>query len=249
MTRTTVKVKGHDTSAHSLNIASGSTGYGHPGARPRIRLNKNQVIRLSDVEHAAEQERRLVATRREHRALEELRLPAAGMDLDDRIDDYEEAILRGDARMDISAAGEVPLGDLLHPNELSEMYAAYLSKHGSCVRKRNHRGRGKLIVDGFEAQIQDIADAWEAWELFAEENGPDAKFMVPEGATVQSEMSVYVIDIFGTALSPRPWYDRGFAPAPHTSPPWCLPPAPSTPFTRSICAALGEAQATAAGWK
>ncbi|KAJ7021130.1 hypothetical protein C8F04DRAFT_1274121 [Mycena alexandri] len=95
------------------------------------------------------------------RALEELRLPAAGMDLDldDGINDYEAAIL-------------------------------------NCVRKRNCRGRGKLIVDGYEAQIQDFADAWEAWELFAEENGPDAKFMLPEGAAVQSEMSVYIIDIF-----------------------------------------------------
>ncbi|KAJ7026529.1 hypothetical protein C8F04DRAFT_1268048 [Mycena alexandri] len=137
----------------------------------------------------------LLQTRRERRALEELRLPAAGMDLD-LDDDYEAAILRGDTRMDISAAGEVPLGDMLHPSELSEMYSAYLSKHGNRVRKRNRRGRGKLIVDGFEAQIKDFADAWEAWELFAEENGPDAKFMPPEGAAVQSEMSVYVIDIF-----------------------------------------------------
>ncbi|KAJ7750584.1 hypothetical protein B0H16DRAFT_1724512 [Mycena metata] len=215
MTRTVGKVKGRDTSAHSLNIASGSTGYGRPGARPRIRLNKNQAIRLSDAEHAAEKERRLVASRRERRALEELRLPAAGMDLDDRIDDYEEAILRGDAQMDISAAGEVPLGDLLHPNELSEMYAAYLSKHGSRVRKRNRRGRGKLIVDGFEAQIQDIADTWEAWELFAEENGPNAKFMAPEGATVQSEMSVYVIDIFEGRWASVPFFagDSTIAPS------------------------------------
>ncbi|KAJ7734258.1 hypothetical protein B0H16DRAFT_1664996 [Mycena metata] len=53
------------------------------------------------------------------------------LDLDDGIDDYEAAILRGDARMDIAAAGEVPLGDLLHANELSEMYAAYLAKHGT----------------------------------------------------------------------------------------------------------------------
>ncbi|KAJ7022892.1 hypothetical protein C8F04DRAFT_1272086 [Mycena alexandri] len=192
------RVKGRGNSSHSLHIASGSTAYGRPGARPRISLNKSQAIRLSDAEHAAEKERRLVATRRERRALEELRLPAAGMDLDldDGINDYEAAILRGDTRMDISAAGEVPLGDMLHPSELSEMYSAYLSKHGNRVRKRNRRGRGKLIVDGFEAQIQDFADAWEAWELFAEENGPDAKFMPPEGAAVQSEMSVYVIDIF-----------------------------------------------------
>ncbi|KAJ7745311.1 hypothetical protein B0H16DRAFT_1692986 [Mycena metata] len=200
MTRTKGKVKGRDNSAHSLHIASGSTAYSRPGACPRISLNKTQVILLSDAEHAAQKEQCLVATRRERRALKELRLPAAGMDLDldNGIDDYEEAILRGDARMDISAAGEVPLGDLLHANELSEMYAAYLAKHGNCVRKRNRHGRGKLIVDGFEAQIQDIADAWEAWELFAEENGPDAKFMPPEGAAVQGEMSVYAINMFAT---------------------------------------------------
>ncbi|KAJ7037074.1 hypothetical protein C8F04DRAFT_1257305 [Mycena alexandri] len=183
MTSSKGRVKGRDNSAHSLHIASGSTAYGRPGARPRISLNKSQAIRLSDAEHAAEKERRLVATRRERRALEELRLPAAGMDLD-LDDDYEAAILRGDTRMDISAAGEVPLGDMLHPSELSEMYSAYLSKHGNRVRKRNRRGRGKLIVDGFEVQIKDFADAWEAWELFAEENGPDAKFIV-DGFEVQ----------------------------------------------------------------
>ncbi|KAJ7021959.1 hypothetical protein C8F04DRAFT_1312196 [Mycena alexandri] len=53
------------------------------------------------------------------------------LDLDDGINDYEAAILRGNTRMDISAAGEVPLGDMLHPSELSEMYSAYLSKHGT----------------------------------------------------------------------------------------------------------------------
>ncbi|KAF7307925.1 hypothetical protein MKEN_01153400 [Mycena kentingensis (nom. inval.)] len=82
----------------------------------------------------------------------------------------------------------------------ANMYAVYLGKKWR--RRRNRRDRTRLIVDGFERQIQDIADSFESWELYVEENGVDATYALPEDARVQSVRSIYVVDLFQERLVP-----------------------------------------------
>jgi|ERR1700761_8747780 len=144
------RVNGRSSSAQAVHIPEGQGRSTHrrPGARPRQVLSKSAAVRRSDIEHAAKKQRLLrkwlhlklylhtyrlpVASRRERHVLAELQLGSrASMDVDGN-DDYDAAAMRGDVRMDISAAGEVHLGDRLAPHGLSEMYAAYLAKH-RCV--------------------------------------------------------------------------------------------------------------------
>lgn len=71
----------------------------------------------------------LASTRRQLKVLRGIQNHVE-MDVDDAADDYDAAILRGDVEMDISAGGEVPLSAPPEPQDLNEMYAAYLLKRG-----------------------------------------------------------------------------------------------------------------------
>ena len=61
--------------------------------------------------------------------------------------------------------------------------------------RRDRRGRRQLIVDGFERQIDNIADRFEDWELFVEDNGVEAKY-TPPADQAQVGRAIYVVDMF-----------------------------------------------------
>lgn len=45
-------------------------------------------------------------------------------------------------------------------------------------------------------QIEEIADAFEAWELWAEAHGIDARYQRPTDSMLQDERDIYVVDLF-----------------------------------------------------
>ncbi|KAJ7045037.1 hypothetical protein C8F04DRAFT_1343516 [Mycena alexandri] len=122
-----------------------------PWARPRISLNKSEVICLSDAEYAVEKERCL--------------------------------------------GPSTSSGSLLLEWTWTWTTASTILRQQSCEATL---GWTFQPLERFLWAIFSIQMSLEAWELFAKENGPNAKFMPPETAAVQGKMSVYVIDIFAT---------------------------------------------------
>ncbi|KAF7323820.1 hypothetical protein MKEN_00603300 [Mycena kentingensis (nom. inval.)] len=113
------------------------------------------------------------------------------------MDTHEDEVLRGETQMDISAEGEVRPGADLDGYEMYEEVAAH---HGRTAkrrrvdrRKRWHRSQ--LIVDGFGPQMANVADAYEDFELFRSQHGPYHPYTPPEGAIIDSQREIFVVDV------------------------------------------------------
>ncbi|KAF7325532.1 hypothetical protein MKEN_00402500 [Mycena kentingensis (nom. inval.)] len=119
-------------------------------------------------------------------------------DNDDReyepMDTFADDILQGNSRVEISAAGEETLG--------GEIYGAVAANHQRTHRRRQRKDerkrwkRSELIYRGFTPQMEAIANAWESFELWQHENGPNARYSLPEGATPDgAPRRIFVVDI------------------------------------------------------
>ncbi|KAJ7054564.1 hypothetical protein C8F01DRAFT_1162020 [Mycena amicta] len=181
--------------AHSVRPQPGinATNHYHSGLKP------TEATAYQREQEGAERTRQAglsAAQKRAERAIVDLTEPDSLMD--DDTDPYERNILNGTRRMDIGAGGEESLGEI--GDDAREMYEELAQHHnkpyGRRRDRRNRQNRAKLVVDGFNAQMEAIADAHEACDLFFATHGADVDYERPSGSTVEKMSQIFVVDIW-----------------------------------------------------
>ncbi|KAJ7077509.1 hypothetical protein B0H15DRAFT_955006 [Mycena belliarum] len=119
----------------------------------------------------------------------------------DLVDNFA-GVLDGTARADFSHAGEDFAARLdMDEDELMEDLQASHNRLFSKRRDfRKWRTRTQKLVDGFQPQMEGIADAYVAWELRSSEEGLGTFLGPPSDAMVQNYLPTMVVDLFSAHI-------------------------------------------------
>ncbi|KAF8179785.1 hypothetical protein K438DRAFT_1977146 [Mycena galopus ATCC 62051] len=182
--RRATNVKSGTSLSSRIHLTRSSRKSGGRPSQKTLTLSPAEVRRIKEADTAKEAERR-AGLNDAQRRVPEARIADIPEPFDADNGAWEDEILRGNAAVEISHAGEAIQAEGANKDLLERL-----------EEEQELQDRVQILVDGFAAQLENMTEAYMGWSLAMAEKGLGGGYVQPDDLVVEDTRRVWVVDLF-----------------------------------------------------